>query len=269
MKLSGLPARARASIPPGARAMASPAVEYVAAPLARRPVRRFVIVCGQRTGSELLRELLDSLADVQCEGELLRTPRRWPMAYLNGRAALGGLGHRAWGCKVIDDHLREAQAGGRPPGEQLLRHLVDDGWTIVNLRRTDVLAQALSFLHALQGQWHFWGPSRFEPFEADTAALIAVLYTLDANAGWLDDRLAEVPHTVVRYEDDLRSPERQAATLARLAGLLGVPDTGASSDLRAVAPARPEDRITNLPEVVRALEQTRFASLVNAASGEA
>jgi len=262
MKLVGVPARVRASIPPRLRTLASPALEYAAAPLAGRSRRRFVIVCGQRTGSELLRELLDSLADVQCEGELLRKPLRWPMAYLNGRAALGGLRQGAWGCKVIDAHLREAQAAGTPPGAQLLDELVAHGWTIVNLRRADMLAQALSFLYALQGNWHFWGPSGFERFEADPAALIAVLYTLDANARWLDERLAQVPHTVVRYEGDLRVPEQQAATLARLADLLEVPYTGASSGLRPVAPARPEDRITNLPEVVRALEQTRFASLV-------
>jgi LPS sulfotransferase NodH len=261
----GIPGRLRAGIPPRWRARASPAVEYAASPLAaRRPLRRFVIVSGPRTGSELLRELLDSLPDVQCEGELLQRSRRWPIAYLDGRAVLGGHGRRAWGCKILDSHLHEGMAASRPDGERALSELVAGGWTILNLRRRDLLAQALSFLHAMQGQWHFRGPARFEPFEADPAAVIAMLYVLDGNARWLDERLAEVPHIRVSYEDDLRPPERRPSTVSRLADLLGVMPTGATTDLAAVAPARPADRITNMDAVVRALEQTRFASLVRA-----
>lgn len=264
MKVRGLIAGARTRVPARWRATLSPAVEYVAAPVgARRGAHRFVIVCGARTGSELLRDLLDSLADVRCEGELLHRATRWPLAYLNGRVALGGRMSRAWGCKIIDSHLIEVLVDSRPPGAQLLTELVADGWTIIHLRREDLLAQALSVLHAMQGQWHFRDPaSAFERFEADPAAVIAVLYVLDGRARWLDEQLSPIPHTTVSYEDDLREPERQAGTVARLADLLGVQNTGASTDLRAVAPARPEDRITNLPEVVRALQQTRFGSLV-------
>lgn len=259
----GVPDRLRAAVPLSWRALASPVAEYAAAPVvARCGVRRFVIVCGPRTGSELLRELLDSLAEVHCEGELLQKPLRWPVAYLNGRAALGGLGQRAWGCKILDSHLHEALAQSRPSGAELLARLVAEGWTVINLRRQDRLAQALSFVHAMQGQWHFRGPTGFERFEADPAAVIALLYVLDANARWLDDRLAVVPHTTISYEDDLRPPERREATLTRLADLIGVPYTAGTTQLRAVAPARPEDRITNLDAVARALEHTRFASFI-------
>ena len=262
-------AHLRARIPPSWRAGASPAVEYLAAPVgARRRLSRFVIVSGPRTGSELLRELLDSLPDVRCEGELLQRPKRWPVAYLDGRAALGGSGRRAWGCKVLDSHLHEGMANSRPDGERALAELCEAGWTIVNLRRRDLLAQALSFLHAMQGQWHFRAPSGFTPFEADPAAVIALLYVLDGNARWLDERLAQVPHTIVSYEDDLRPPEQREATLRRLADLLGVRSAGATTNLQAGAPARPRDRVTNMADVVRALEQTRFASLVRPEADE-
>lgn len=264
MAARGPTARLRAVIPPGWRTMASPALEYAASPLgSRRQVHRFVIVCGPRSGSELLRELLDSLVDVRCEGEVLRTAKRWPVTFLAGRAALGAHGHRAWGCKIIDAHLYDVQADSRPPGGGVLAELAADGWTILHLRRQDLLAQALSVLHALRDQWHFWGPSpKFEPFEADPAAVITMLYVLDRNARWLDGLVAQVPHATITYEDDLRAPARIEATLTRIADLLGVPGTGATSELRAVAPARPEDRITNLTEVTRAIEQTRFGPLV-------
>ena len=263
MAATGRAGRLRASIPPGWRERASPAVEYAAAPLAaRRPRQRFVIVCGPRTGSELLRELLDSLPGVRCEGELLQRAPGWPLAYLNGRAVLGGRGGAAWGCKVLDSHLHLGLAQSRPPGDRLLAELVAGGWSIVNLRRRDLLAQALSYAHAMQDQWHFRAASRFDRFEADTAAVIALLHVLDGNARWLDERLAEVPHTTVSYEDDLRQPVSREATLSRLAGLLGVAPARASSDLRAVAPERPENRITNFDELAAALAHTRFAPLV-------
>jgi len=261
----GVPARLRARIPPRWRALASPAVEYVAAPLvARCPRRRFVIVCGARTGSELLRELLDSLAGVRCEGELLQKAKRWPVAYLNGRSILGGLGQVAWGCKILDAHLHLGLADSRPTGERALVELSEEGWTVIHLRRDDLLAQALSFLHAMQAQWHFRDPSGFQRFEADPAAVIALLYVLDGHAQWLAERLAEVPHARVSYEEDLRPPQPRKATLVRIADLLEVPHAGATTDLRAIAPARPEDRLTNRLEVARALEHTRFASLVAA-----
>jgi len=269
MNVRGFPARLRAGVPETWRALASPAVEYAAGPLpAGRRRRKFVVVCGPRTGSELLRELLDSLVDVRCEGEVLQQARRWPVAFLNGRAALGGHGHLAWGCKVLDAHLHEGMAASRPTGDHALAELVAGGWTILNLRRRDALAQALSYLHAMQGDWHFRGPPAFEPFEADPAAVIALLYVLDGNATWLDERLAEVPHTTISYEDDLRPPERRPATLARLADLLGVQCNAASTGLRPGAPAMPEDRLTNMAEVVRALEHTRFATLVRAPSAD-
>jgi len=251
------------------RALASPAIEYAAAPVgARGRLRRFVIVCGPRTGSELLRELLDSFPDVQCEGELLQRGKRWPIAYLNGRAALGGFGHRAWGCKVLDSHLHESLVDSHPPGDRLLPALVGDGWKIIHLRRRDLLAQALSFLHAMQGQWHFRQASGFTPFEADPAAVIAMLYVLDGNAEWLAERVAQVPHTTISYEDDLRLPERRGPALGRLADLLGVAPVGASTDLRAGAPAAPRDRLTNFAEVARALEQTRFRTLLALGAAE-
>jgi len=256
-------ARVRAIVPSGWRPRLSPAVEYAASPLAaRRRLHRFVIVSGPRTGSELLRELLDSLPDVQCEGELLRDEVRWPLSLLNGRAALGGLGHLAWGCKILDSHLNERLRDSHPRGDQMLPALVADGWTIIHLRRQDLLAQALSFQHAMEGQWHFRQDPGFTPFEADPVKLIALLYSLDGNARWLEEQLTRVPHTVVSYEDDLRPPERRDAALARLGTLLGVDPHGAATDLRAGAPPRLEDRVTNLPEVVRVLEQTRFASLL-------
>lgn len=263
MAASDIPARVRAAVPEVWRDRASPAVEYVAAPLAtRRRLRPFVIVCGPRTGSELLRELLDSLPDVTCEGELLQRAPRLPLAYLNGRAVLGGRGRAAWGCKILDSHLHLGLTRSRPPGERLLPDLAARGWTIVNLRRRDLLAQALSYAHAMQGQWHFRELSSFAPFEADTAAIIALLHVLDGNGRWLDDKLSEVPHTTVSYEEDLRPPERRDATLAHLADVLGVEHGAGSTELRAVAPERPEQRITNFDELARALEHTRFADLV-------
>lgn len=264
MTTGGAPAWIRASIPAGWRARASPAAEYVAAPLAARlDLRRFVVVCGWRTGSELLVDLLDSLRDVRCQGELLQQPRRWPVAYLNGRAGLGGRGHRAWGCKVINHHLHQLPPSSRPRREQVLAVLVKQGWTVIHLRRRDVLAQALSCLHAERNQHHYRSPARFEPFEVDPVEVITAIHSLESYAAWLDDRLASVPHTTVTYEDDLRTPDLQQATLSRMATLLGVADTGATTDLRPIAPSRPRDRITNLDQVVRALEHTRYASLVH------
>lgn len=250
----------------GRRALHTSAAAYAASLVPRPPETRFVIVCLPRSGSELLVDLLGQLPGVVSEGELLQQPVLRPVPFLEGRARLGrARGARAWGCKLLVQHLQWYEAG-YGPAQDVLRQLTDRGWKVLHLRRADVLSSALSALHAEQSKrWHarVGDEVTYEPVDADAAEIVAWIHAYDAYRTWLDGALEGVPHELVSYEDELRDPHRVQATLDRLAGVLGVPTAPVGSDLRPIAPSDPFARVAD-PEALKAvLRHTRFAHLVD------
>lgn len=252
-------------IAPVRRAVESSAAAYAASFVPGGPRTRFVIVCLPRTGSELLVDLLDQLPGVSCRGELMQQPVRWPLRILEGRARLGAArGAQAWGCKVLVQHLQWYE-GGYGPAEDVLGRLTADGWKVLHLRRADVLASALSALHADQTQrWHrrAGDDSTFEPVEADVATMLAWIHVYDTYQSWLDEALSGIPHLDVHYEADLQDPASVQRTVDRLAEELGTTSVPVESSLQPTAPADPFQRLQD-PEPLKALLRlTRFAHLV-------
>jgi LPS sulfotransferase NodH len=245
----------------------SNAVAYAASLVPGGPATRFLILCTPRSGSELLVDLLDQLPEVACKGEVLRDHVRWPLRLLRGRARMSAArGARVWGCKALAQHLLwyESTYGS---ASSVVRALVDDGWRIVHLRRENVLASALSALHAEQsGRFHLRDETEAPPegaVDADPAMILAWVHSFDVHQQWLDDLLADLPHEVVTYEADLCRPEDQQAAADRLATALGTPTGPVVARLR---PGRPDDLWDRVPDPDRLralLLLTRFAHLVD------
>jgi LPS sulfotransferase NodH len=253
-------------VAPLRRAVESSAAAYAASLLPSEPRSRFVIVCLPRTGSELLVDVLDQLPGVSCRGEILQQPVRRPIRVLTGRARLGSLrGARVWGCKLLVQHLQWYQ-GGYGPAADVLGELTRQGWTVLHLRRSDVLAGALSALLAEQTQrWHRRAgeDADFEPVEADVATMLAWVHTYDTYQSWLDEALSDVPHLDVTYEEDLQDPAALQRTVDRLAVALGAEPAPVQTALRPTAPADPFSRLQDPEAFKRVLRLTRFAHLVD------
>jgi LPS sulfotransferase NodH len=252
------------------RAKVRTAATYAAAPLGRtgqRPARRFVIYCPPRTGSDLLVSLLDAHPSIRCEGEILATPVTRPLTWFDGRSALASLrGTYVWGCKIITQHLQWYPNAYGPPGE-LLRALVDRGYTIVHIRRRDWLLQALSLVHAAETKYHFTAGEdvRFERMTVDTEQLVYFLYAIEEQERLAETSLRGLPRLELCYEDDLRTPERQAATMDRLADVFAIPRVAVESDVVPGAPPTLGERVANLDEVAELLSRTRYARFLQAA----
>jgi LPS sulfotransferase NodH len=247
------------------RAVGSQLAAYGASIAPARLDGRFLIVCTPRSGSELLVNLLDQLPQVDCVGEVLDHEVRWPARFLEGRARVAAAaGARVWGCKVLAQHLlwHESRYGA---SEALLRRLVDEGWLLVHLRRADLLASALSALHAEQtGRFHLRdGPDLgFEPVDADPATILAWVHSFDEYQRWLDEAVAPLPRVVVSYEDDLTDAVGQQAAVDRVAAALGTPAAPVAAGLRPSAPVDPMARVADPTGVRELFRLTRFAHLV-------
>jgi LPS sulfotransferase NodH len=244
----------------------SQVVAYLASLVPGGPSHRFLIVCTPRSGSELLVDLLDQLPGVRCLGELLDHEVRWPSRFLDGRARIAGArGADVWGCKVLAQHLlwHESRYGS---AEAVLSRLVDDGWQLVLLRRRNVLASALSALHAEQtGLFHLrdHDDPGLDPVDADATTILAWIHAFDEYQRWLEAQVAPLPHAVVTYEDDLADAATQQATVDRLAGVLGATTAPVTSRLRRTAPADPWARVADVEGLRALLGHSRYAHLVD------
>jgi LPS sulfotransferase NodH len=237
---------------------------YAASPLVRagrRPSQRFVIYCPPRTGSDLLVSLLDAHPNVRCEGEILASPVSRPLTWFDGRSALASLrGHDVWGCKIITQHLQWFPETYGPAGD-LLRALTDRDYTIVHVRRRDWLLQALSLVHAAQTKYHFTAGDhvRFNRMTVDPEQVLYCLYAIEEQERLAEATLSELPRLELCYEDDLLTPDRQAATMDRLADALSIPRAPVQSDVVPGAPPTACERVDNLEDLANLLRHTRYA----------
>jgi LPS sulfotransferase NodH len=246
----------------------SNAAAYAASALPLRPPQRLVVLCPPRSGSELLVDLLDQLPGMRCSGEVLHQRKvRWPQRFLEGRARLARLGGaRAYGCKVLTHHLlpEEDRLG---PAKPIVQDLVDGGWTVVQLRRRDLLATALSHLQAQEtGRWHERGsgpPEALPLIEADAGTVFAWLHSAASYQQWLDDLLADLPHHTVTYEDDLLHERDRQAAIDTIAGLVGLEPAPVAARLQKGAPVDPWQRLKDPEPLRRLLRETAFAHLVD------
>ncbi len=112
--------------------------------------RRFVIICHQRTGSNLLVSLLDAHPDIECHGELFRllggrSVRQIDRLYFNAKPKT----IRAAGFKMFYDHPHDGD-----PAELLKRVDEMDRPLIIHLTRDDTIRALVSLKIAQQtGVW--------------------------------------------------------------------------------------------------------------------
>lgn len=230
------------------------------------PDRRFVLFCPPRSGSSLLLSLLNSHPAIAVDGHLFGRYHLLPERYLRGMAARrGARGAAAYGFKLHDSQLR-FQLSPVGTNGAYLAHLVHDGWLLIYLTRRDVLAEALSLIHATHhSRFHnFEGDAGvFEPMEVDVAELLACLHTLDDTGRWAAEVVSGLPHIPLVYEDDLCGADDRRAAVRRILNALELPYVEPQTTRRAVAPRDPFERVVNRAEIEASLRLTRFAGLAD------
>lgn len=232
----------------------------LALPFVPRPARRFVIFAQGRSGSTLLVDLLNAHPRLVCDDEILTFRRRWPARY----ATACSVGHRAevWGFKVKIYQLLDAQQMAEPGA--FLRHLHEDGWSVVHLHRGNVVRQALSSMVAAARGGHYHqaaGASAPPPVVIDPAELVARAAERDRFVALEEEALRGVPHLRVVYEDDLLTPAQQQATADRVLTHLGLDPVPVRTKLAKIA-RHPLDGVANADEVRQALAGTRYGELL-------
>jgi LPS sulfotransferase NodH len=227
-------------------------------------VRPFLIFTAGRNGSELLSALLDSHPSIVCDGELLSRRRLNVDRLIAGRIArTKSLGKSAFGFKIKPKDLHEIQRVGDPV--EWVKSLADQGWLFIRLRRRDQLQQAISAIRGSKTRWHFRAGSvpSFEPMKIDPYVVIASMCNLAYYEAQIAELLKGLEHVTFTYEDDLREPTDQAATVGTICGHLGVPDGPTSSDFARVQPRETRLMVTNYDEIADVIRRNEFAQFLS------
>ena len=219
-----------------------------------RPPHCFVIVTQGRAGSELLVEMLRSQPGVQCDGELLAQPSRFPGLRVRVAAARS-VRHRVkvYGWKLVLHQVAD------PAG--LVGGLTKDGWVPIVLSRRNHLEQAVSAFRArVEGQWHHRGTAPApEPVTLDPEAVVAQLVISEARESVLAGLAARERSISLVYEDDLAEPSMHEPTVRRVMETFGLPSRPLRSEVLRRPPRPLSEAVANYDAVAALVRHTRFA----------
>ena len=199
-----------------------------------------MIFAQGRTGSTLLEDLLCSTGHFAKHGEILgegASQVRFPAAFLKGSARRRP--HVNFICRVKPSHLgsdRE-RAGARPSDiRAFLQSIVDDGFRIIHLRRSNKFAQFLSLKMAeARGQYHKRddGPET-QRVTVDRQQLIEFMEWRRARDREDAAALEGLDFIEVEYERDLEKPSMHQPTIDRILDRLSLERHPVQTSLRKV-----------------------------------
>lgn len=207
-----------------------------------------VVIFGQgRTGSTLLESLLCSTGYFKGCGEVFNVSKGevlHPVRYLRGLSKKNVSRDIIFHVKIYQ--LTKNRKRPVDP-EELLKHLIDDGWSVIYLQRKNKVKQALSSIVAEhRGAYH-----RHEDKESqfsltvDCEDLIRRVNNRIAYEKAEHQALADIKYHKVIYEDDLENAEAQQKTIDGVLDYLSLDRQKVSTKHRKVVTQLPEEMIVN------------------------
>lgn len=238
------------------------------------PEVKFALIMAPRSGSNLLRDLLNNHPQIVCDGEILSSPLPFPYAFAEARSradAWGKKGVRAYGFKFAVWQLSTIQK--RDPAS-FVRALQGGGWRLMSLQRKNLLRQEISLVMAKHRKAlghkeptrlrKTDAPLKLAPVRVDVARLLAQMTSADKEWRGRQKLLDGLPHLALSYEDDLLVADRHQDTANKAFAFLGLPP--ATVDPQIVKTGRRDlsAMIENYDELERALLESDFASMLDA-----
>jgi hypothetical protein len=222
------------------------------------PAAKFVIFAQGRTGSELLRSLINCNPLIDCQDEILDRRVFFPKTFLEGRCASSK--KQVYGFKVKIYQLTRYQRIQDPGG--FVSDLHQGGWKIIHLWRRNLLRHTISGLVARQRKIYHHkksdGPQELGKIPVDCERLLSKMK--ERGAYLLQERqiLGALPHLPIVYEDDLLPAQNHQGALDRVFDFLRVPSVPVETQHARVTPSRLSSFIENYEELVRVVGASEY-----------
>lgn len=220
---------------------------------------RFVIFSQGRSGSTLLKHLLNSHPDICCEGELLNPAdqylryrwqvnfiRRFPYPYFSYREMAAD--KPCYGFTLLYYQYY--------PQEKILWNLHKRSWKIIYLRRLDVIAQSFSYLVAKKTEkWHHFEDTgaRAPTLRLDRDEFVDWTRKMQVINQQTDLFMASIPHLLVTYENDQQSEAKWPQTTGKIFTLLRIRQAPAIATLQKTYFKPYSEIVENYTELITAL----------------
>ena len=224
---------------------------------------KFVIFGLGRSGSTLLKQLLNSHPEITCEGELLnvdekyvtnpwllRLVYRFPYLFFAFRSLLSI--KPVYGFTLLFYQYS--------PPAKLIGKLVKKDWKIIRIYRENSLEQSLSHLVAQQTRvWH-----RYDNQEIQTPKLVITpkelmnrLNIVNTNKKTETKLFENFAHHKVVYEDDLKNESDWAETTRRIFEYLGVNPAPVSASIQKTYSRPYSEIIENYDELIKYVQTNK------------
>lgn len=222
---------------------------------------RFVIFGLGRSGSTLLKQLLDSHPEITCEGELLNVDDkyvtnpflrkliyRFPSQFFALRSQLSK--NPVYGFTLLFYQYS--------PNAKLIGKLIKKDWKIIRIYRENSLDQSLSHLVAEKTKmWH-----RLDNHETETPKLIispeelkARLTIVNKNKETETTLFENFEHLKVIYECDLKNKDNWAQTTRKIFEYLGINPAPVSARIQKTYPLPYSEIIENYDDLMKLVEK--------------
>lgn len=228
--------------------------------LGRRGTPRKLLIFGRpRSGTTLLRLLLNQVPQIRCDGELLHDVVIAPRRYLNLLARRSEAA--VYGVKLLSYQMLEVQKISDPYG--FMQGLAEDGFRFVHLRR-HTLPQTLSLAAAQQSGRYFNRDGQSGPVEIalDEARFMAHLRWNAQMLDFEDQLMSHFDAIRLQYEDDLEQAGQHQPTIDRVCAQMGVASVPVAAQIARTGGAQGTVQIANRDALIAAANRSDLAPML-------
>lgn len=220
------------------------------------PDKKFIIFGQGRSGSNLLRILLNSHPEVFCENEILYPDRLaksnyykrlkicwFPLCYIF--PFLIKCEKKVFGIKILDFH--------HPFVGNIVKNLYKKGWKIIHIQRRNVLKQALSGIIAKKTNINITNKAGSLPtgvYHLSPERFMAESKSRKKRFGQEQEILSKIPHHEIVYEDHLQIKDLWQNASNKIFDFLGIKSQPLVAKTE-ITDTRPDwERIGNFDEII-------------------
>lgn len=225
------------------------------------PEKKFLLFAYGRSGSELLRSLINSHPDIYCDEEIfLDRKALFPQRYLSNRAKIPQ--KKIYGYKAKLPQL-ELQYRDH---EKLKATFLTKEFQIIYLRRKNFLRQALSVIIGIQrNKWHDTkaAPLSGKKFHVDCNELLERIRWIEIYENKEKEMLRGLDYLFIHYEEDLLDPQNHQKTLNKIFHFLRVDPVPVDTAYVRTSTKNLSDYIENYEEVVDVINNSKYSIFLN------
>ncbi len=245
----------------------TPSIAYTRSLLTNQagPEEKFLLFFRPRSGSNLLRDLINCHPQVYCDEEIFRqglvNKVQFPYRYIQGRAAAHA-DKKVFGFKL---NINQINLQSCEPAPFLLK-LQQTGWKVIYTQRGNLLQQAISFFVAQKREvWLDTAKNALADFKLsiDVPALLAKMERMELAVSKEKTLLADFPRLEIIYEQDLLPPECHQSTADRVFQFLEINSVPVKANLVKTSSKKLSEYVENYDDMVASIANSKYATLLN------